>query len=811
MINIINKLMNNDKKNMFINVLLFLFVILFSCLKLSNLTVIFAIFGSALLLYNVKKSVNNYFSISFIFTAFHVLYGLAGPVSVVWFNGLTATYGSIYNIFPYMIAYSLVSIFYYIGYYLYYHRHNGENMVFKDLQTETKKIDFNEYRKYFLFVAICGFMLVLIFELINFIRVDGINTVLKGKAIYQAAVDELKFTLPSSELSYVSLASLCVYIFISLKKKLKISKKIIIIMFIMMIPYLCLLVFLGKRGNILSFILMVLLVLFQYKPMNRLNKKVIIGFVGLYFILGSMFAIRNYTNLIFKDFGQFTSKVFTNENLISAFNPGQNEFGCTFGNFNKLYISDDYNFLYGDSYIKGITHFIPSYLFPGEKPQLLMYKFRDKYFAFKAEISSIAGTAFSSILETYWNFGYFGAIIYLIYGYIIGYIEFTLKKKSMFHFLVYASFIPYIYEFHRSDFGHISFEIIITLAIILFISIFYKYVFKKNKFINKVIKTLMSPNIVILAMMNAGFFKWLSDKSYLKLKYRLNLGKKLNLNNPITYNEKIQWLKLNDRNNQYTLMVDKIEAKKIVAKVIGKEYLIPTIGEFNTFDEIDFSKLPNKFVIKCTHDSGGLIICRDKNKFDCNKARKIINKKMRKNYYYLSREWPYKNIKPRIIIEEYMDISNSDVTITKDKRIITAESLQEKVGLLDYKFMCFDGDVKFLFLDIGVIGKGTHHAKEYYRNVYDADFNLMSFRETRDNYPIKIKKPKNYDEMLKIARKLSANYPHLRVDLYNIDGKIYFGEMTLYHGSGLSNIFIPEIYDEKIGEYINLEKYFGKK
>ncbi len=798
---------NNKIINFISFTILFIITILFAILKYSNLTVIFGILASILLLYNIKQIVGNYISIAFIFSAFHVIYGLSGPISVVWFNGLTSTYGTEYNIFPYMIAYSLVSIFYYIGFYIchiFYVKKGKKNIEYEDIKTDNiSTID--KYRKYFLFAAECGLAITLLFELINFVRVGGFPTVLRGKAIYQAAVDELKYTLPSSEIFQVSISSLCVYLFISLKKRIKISKKTLVFLFIIMIPYFVLLLFLGKRGNILTFIMMIVLVFFQYKPMNRISKKFILWIILLYFVLGSMFAVRNYTSLIFKDFGEFTTKVFDKNNLISAFNPGQNEFGCTFGNFNKLYLADDYEFLYGSSYIKGITHFIPSYFYPGEKPQLLMYQFRDKYFPFKAQISSIAGTAFSSILETYWNFGYFGSLIYCIYGFIIGYLEFFMKKKSMFKFMYYISFIPYIYEFHRSDFGHISFGIILMSAMICFIYLFYKFIYKKSKAIRKVCDTVTNPKIIIIKLMNIGFFNWMSDEKYLKLRYRLFLNKKLNLENPKTFNEKLQWLKIHDRKDIYTTMVDKVDVKEYITKLIGKEYIIPTIGVYDSFDDINFNELPSQFVIKCSHDSGGLFICRDKSKFNKDIARKKINSRMSKNYYYIGREWQYKNVKPRIIVEKFMEVKRIDRTNNQSKKNVSAELLQQENGLLDYKFMCFNGEVKFLFLDIGVIGKGTSHAEKYYRNIYNRNFELQPFLETRENYPISIKKPKNFDKMIEIAEKISKNLLHARIDLYNIDGKIYFGEITFYHGSGLYNFFIPEKYDDILGSYINIK------
>lgn len=189
---------------------------------------------------------------------------------------------------------------------------------------------------------------------------------------------------------------------------------------------------------------------------------------------------------------------------------------------------------------------------------------------------------------------------------------------------------------------------------------------------------------------------------------------------------------------------------------------------------------------------------------DFKKTKKIIQKSLKTNYYYKGREWPYKKIKPRIIIEEYVEI-NKNKNIS-DSKIIDCDTLQSQYGLLDYKFMCFNGKVMCLFLDIGVIGKGTGHSTEYYRNVYDRNFKLLPVLETRKNFSKIITPPENFKKMISLAEKISEGIPHVRVDLYNIQGNILFGEMTFFHGSGLSNHFIPEKYNELFGSYIDINK-----
>mgnify|MGYP004532929915 CR=1 FL=1 len=271
----------------------------------------------------------------------------------------------------------------------------------------------------------------------------------------------------------------------------------------------------------------------------------------------------------------------------------------------------------------------------------------------------------------------------------------------------------------------------------------------------------------------------LPDKIYLKIKYYIRFKKKLNLHNPETYNEKIQWLKLYDRKKIYTTMVDKYEVKNYVANIIGEEYIIPTIGVFNKFDEINFDSLPNQFVIKCTHDSCGLIIVKNKKELDIKKARKKINKCLKNNYFFGGREWPYKNVKPRIIIEPYLE--------------------EKKYGeLRDYKFFTFSGKVKFMFIASNRQGNG-----DTYFDFYDEKFNHLDIINGHSNNPTPPEKPLNFNKMIELAEKLSKNIKHVRIDFYEVDGKIYFGEMTFYHWSGFVP-FSPEKWDKIIGSYIKI-------
>lgn len=255
------------------------------------------------------------------------------------------------------------------------------------------------------------------------------------------------------------------------------------------------------------------------------------------------------------------------------------------------------------------------------------------------------------------------------------------------------------------------------------------------------------------------------------------MGIRLNLKNPQTFNEKLQWLKLYDRNPEYTKMVDKYEVRKYIAEKIGEEYLIPFLGVWDRFDDIDFDKLPDQFVLKCTHDSGGVVICKDKSKLDIEETRKKINRCLKRDFYKLACEWPYKNVKPRIIAEKFM---------------------VDELGaeLKDYKFFGFNGKVKIMYV-------ASDRENELKFDFFDADFNPLNLRHGYPNSKEDIKKPDNFSKMVSIAERLSENIPQLRVDLYSIGSKIYFGELTFFHHAGMVP-FDPEEWDKTFGDWIEL-------
>lgn len=271
----------------------------------------------------------------------------------------------------------------------------------------------------------------------------------------------------------------------------------------------------------------------------------------------------------------------------------------------------------------------------------------------------------------------------------------------------------------------------------------------------------------------------LPDKTYISLKYFSHFKKFPNLKNPQTFNEKLQWLKLHDRNPEYIKMVDKYEVREYIKEKIGEEYLIPLLGVWDSFDEIDFDELPQQFVLKCTHNSGGLVICKDKGKLDIKEAKEKINASLKNNYYWEGREWPYKAVTPRIIAEKYM-VDESGIE------------------LKDYKIFCFNGKPEYVEVDF------NRHI-EHKLNPYDFDWNPLNFCDSSKNdYSADIKKPEKLEQMREIAKKLSAGIDYIRVDFYSINSKIYIGELTLYPGSGFIE-FEPAEVDLKYGQLLKLK------
>lgn len=277
--------------------------------------------------------------------------------------------------------------------------------------------------------------------------------------------------------------------------------------------------------------------------------------------------------------------------------------------------------------------------------------------------------------------------------------------------------------------------------------------------------------------------KYVSDERFVRWKYYLNFHKQLNLNAPQSFNEKQQWLKLNDIHDIYTQMVDKYEAKKVASGIMGTEYIIPTLGIYNSFDDIDFNKLPNQFVLKCTHNSGGVVICRDKSVFNVNQAKRFLNKYLKKNPFWTTREYPYRNVRPRIIAEVFLSDGRTDES-----------------GLTDFKFFCFNGEVKFLYVSQGLEDHQTAGISFFDLEGKRLPFKRLDFRPVDTFDP-----PVMFEEMKTLADKTAKkiNAPFVRIDLYEVHNRIYFSEFTFFPCSGMIP-FDPAEWDTEIGKMLKL-------
>ena len=276
---------------------------------------------------------------------------------------------------------------------------------------------------------------------------------------------------------------------------------------------------------------------------------------------------------------------------------------------------------------------------------------------------------------------------------------------------------------------------------------------------------------------------FIPDELYLHLAYKFYIGKKLNLKNPQTYNEKLQWIKLHDRKAIYTIMVDKVKVRDYVANKIGAQYLIPSLGVWDDPEKIDFDALPNQFVLKCNHNSGtGMCICKDKSKLDIAKVKANLKRGLDENYFYHGREWPYKDVPRKILCEKFMVDESGD-------------------DLKDYKVLCFNGEPKLIELHKGRFT--DHQTQDFYDTEWHkttiSQSGISIFQVDNNVFP----KPETLDEMLRLSRILAEGIAHIRVDWYSINGHLYFGELTFFDGSGLDPFDNPDD-DLMLGSWITL-------
>ena len=301
-----------------------------------------------------------------------------------------------------------------------------------------------------------------------------------------------------------------------------------------------------------------------------------------------------------------------------------------------------------------------------------------------------------------------------------------------------------------------------------------------NNYLKKIERLIVDPNARACYLNRFGLCNWMDDESFLKKQFNYMMGYELDLENPRTFNEKLQWLKIHNRKPEYTMMVDKYAVRQYIADTIGAEYLIPLLGVWDSPEQINFDDLPQQFVLKCNHNSGlGMCICKDKSSLDLEKVKKELKKGLQQDYYSTSREWPYKNVKRKIVCEQYMKDGKSD-------------------ELMDFKFMCFNGKVQCVFTCTDRFSSDGLKV-----TFFDCDWKKLPFER---HYPASSKPiapPSNLKKMIELAQVLSQNHPFLRVDFYEIEGKIYFGELTFFPGSGYEE-FSPFEVDEQLGKLIVL-------
>jgi len=311
--------------------------------------------------------------------------------------------------------------------------------------------------------------------------------------------------------------------------------------------------------------------------------------------------------------------------------------------------------------------------------------------------------------------------------------------------------------------------------------------------LSKIVGYITDPAMRFNAANYRGWTKHMPDESFVKRQYRAVTGRKLDLKNPKGFNEKLQWLKLNDRRAGYTDMADKIKAKKFAAEVMGEEHIVPLLGVWEDPAQIDFDALPERFVLKCNHNSGlGMYICKDRSKLDADKVREGLRQGLEQDYYLACREWAYKDIDRRVFAEEYLDDS------------------EHSAGLVDYKFYCFNGEPRFFYL--GYANFTPEGEKADLVSFFNMDATPAPFYRTdHEPYPFETEKPRCFEQMVGYARRLSRGIPFVRVDMFLVGEKFYFAEYTFMPGGGYG-IFHPQEWEERLGEWLELpEKEHGQQ
>ena len=325
--------------------------------------------------------------------------------------------------------------------------------------------------------------------------------------------------------------------------------------------------------------------------------------------------------------------------------------------------------------------------------------------------------------------------------------------------------------------------------------------------LEKLVDFFLDKDYRFMALARKGFYDSLSDKDYVIRESTANIGYTPNIENPVSFNDKMQWLKLYDRNPFYSKLVDKYSVREFVEEKIGLDSLIPLVGgPWKSVDDIDIDALPNQFVLKCTHDSGGVFVCKDKASFNWNSVKGKLAAHLSKNYFYQHREWPYKNVKPLIIAEAYLHNEPVLFCDYSERPSVSVDYIQSRHGLVDYKITCFNGKARLFMIFVGVLGSEMK-SEDYFENVYDEHFSKLDildcFPIAAPQYPQEIEKPPFFEEMIEKAEKLASGIPLVRVDFYHSGNFVKFGEMTLYPDAGMT-LYKPDHWDRTLGSWLQL-------
>ncbi len=463
-------------KYLFLSLLFFCISVAIGLFGLIDVSIVLLIIACFFEILFIKCQPLGYASVSSIFIIFSIIYGLSGPISQRWLGGISEIFGNVFDLPSYIIAFSLSEIGLILGYAIYLFRHETTDIV----QDRVKNYDVGAI-EFLRRISTVLIIIGVVFQLINTIRIGGFDTIFMDKAYYQAAEAALTMTLPANAFIEIAFACLGLYVGLCRYYKVKIKVRTIVLDIVLSVPYFMILLLLGQRGRILTVLVIVLLSLTMVQPIRKISKKALLLIALVYFSFAFMFTNRGIVQLLKTDSDDFFSKITNVERYEDGLNPGKSELSCTFGNFNKLIIEDDYEYKYGKTYLDGLALSIPSFLYVGEKPKQITYEFRDRYFYEESKRSDIAGTAFSSILEAYWNFGYIGILVmFTFYGYFVVYLDYSLSKKSIMKALFVIVCSGALITFPRTQLGSVIAKMIYD-ALYIVILVYIPYVFYRRK------------------------------------------------------------------------------------------------------------------------------------------------------------------------------------------------------------------------------------------------------------------------------------------------------------------------------------------